>query len=615
MFDKASLKLGLDKAVLQSMSGRENATNGVQQLSKKEIEDLLRKGAYGALMDEEDEGSKFCEEDIDQILLRRTHTITIESEGKGSTFAKASFVASGNRTDISLDDPNFWQKWAKKAELDIDALNGRNNLVIDTPRVRKQTRLYSAVKEDELMEFSDLESDSEEKPSTKPRRPQDKSQGYARSECFRVEKNLLVYGWGRWTDILSHGRYKRQLTEQDVETICRTILVYCLNHYKGDENIKSFIWDLITPTADGQTRALVNHSGLSAPVPRGRKGKKVKAQSSQPMLQDADWLTTCNPDVLFQEDSYRKHLKHHCNKVLLRVRMLYYLRQEVIGDQADKILEGADSSEVDVWIPEPFHAEVPADWWDKEADKSLLIGVFKHEPPDLSTMIEPITEERASRTLYRIELLRKIREQVLHHPQLGERLKLCQPSLDLPEWWECGKHDKDLLIGAAKHGVSRTDYHILNDPELSFLEAHKNFAQNRGTGNVNTVSSVNPLGAGCSQTPPIVPSTPVQEEKTTEQTESKVEGSENPAAKEKPDIKEETDTADKDTKPDCDAEAEPGSVKCELKDIEMSTDVDPKSISEKGSEEDEEEKLDDDDKSEESSQPEGNALVRSILCA
>lgn len=31
------------------------------------------------------------------------------------------------------------------------------------------------------------------------------------------------------------------------------------------------------------------------------------------------------------------------SRVLLRVRMLYYLRQEVIGDQADKILEGADS--------------------------------------------------------------------------------------------------------------------------------------------------------------------------------------------------------------------------------------------------------------------------------
>ncbi|XP_036292893.1 chromodomain-helicase-DNA-binding protein 7 isoform X3 [Pipistrellus kuhlii] len=840
MFDKASLKLGLDKAVLQSMSGRENATNGVQQLSKKEIEDLLRKGAYGALMDEEDEGSKFCEEDIDQILLRRTHTITIESEGKGSTFAKASFVASGNRTDISLDDPNFWQKWAKKAELDIDALNGRNNLVIDTPRVRKQTRLYSAVKEDELMEFSDLESDSEEKPCVKPRRPQDRSQGYARSECFRVEKNLLVYGWGRWTDILSHGRYKRQLTEQDVETICRTILVYCLTHYKGDENIKSFIWDLITPTADGQTRALVNHSGLSAPVPRGRKGKKVKAQSSHPVVQDADWLAGCNPDALFQEDSYRKHLKHHCNKVLLRVRMLYYLRQEVIGDQADKILEGADSSDADVWIPEPFHAEVPTDWWDKEADKSLLIGVFKHgyekynsmradpalcflervgmpdakaiaaeqrgtdmladggdggefdrededpeykptrtpfkdeidefansppeekeesvelrstgkhsesnaelgqldwpntstlttrlrrlitayqrsykrqqlrqealtktdrrrrrpreevraleaereaiisekrqkwtrreeadfyrvvstfgvifdpmkqqfdwnqfrafarldkksdeslekyfscfvamcrrvcrmptkpddEPPDLS-MIEPITEERASRTLYRIELLRKIREQVLNHPQLGERLKLCQPSLDLPEWWECGRHDRDLLVGAAKHGVSRTDYHILNDPELSFLDAHKNFAQNRGPG---SMSALNPLAVGFGQTPAVLSSAHMQEEKVTGQTEGKVEEPDHAAAQEKPTMKEEEEDlegGDKDRKEDSEAEA--SSVKQELKGMEVNADSGPKSISEKGSEEDEEEKLEDDDKSEESSQPEAGAVSR-----
>ncbi|KAM6454556.1 chromodomain-helicase-DNA-binding protein 7 isoform 2-T7 [Liasis olivaceus] len=842
MFDKASLKLGLDKAVLQSMSGRENATNGVQQLSKKEIEDLLRKGAYGALMDEEDEGSKFCEEDIDQILLRRTHTITIESEGKGSTFAKASFVASGNRTDISLDDPNFWQKWAKKAELDIEALNGRNNLVIDTPRIRKQTRLYSAVKEDELMEFSDLESDSEEKPSIKLRRPQDKSQGYARSECFRVEKNLLVYGWGRWTDILLHGRYKRQLTEQDVETICRTILVYCLNHYKGDENIKSFIWDLITPTADGQTRALVNHSGLSAPVPRGRKGKKVKAQSSQPVLQNADWLASCNPDALFQEDSYKKHLKHHCNKVLLRVRMLYYLRQEVIGDQADKILEGSDSSEIDIWIPEPFHAEVPTDWWDKEADKSLLIGVFKHgyekynsmradstlcflervgmpdakaiaaeqrgtdlltdggdggdfdrededpeykptripfkdeidefanspsdkeesielhagkhsensadfgqlywpntstlttrlrrlitayqrsykrqqmrqealmktdrrrrrpreevraleaereaiitekrqkwtrreeadfyrvvstfgvifepikqqfdwnqfrafarldkksdeslekyfscfvamcrrvcrmpakpdeEPPDLSTVIEPITEERASRTLYRIELLRKVREQVLHHPLLAERLKLCQPSLDLPEWWECGKHDKDLLIGAAKHGVSRTDYHILNDPELSFLDSHKNFAQNRGGGNLTTISLLNPLGVCCSQSMSIIPTSLVQDEKSGEQAEVKLEGAEKIPAKEKSGSKEEEEAADVAVKSDKEeAEAEAAPVKCEIKDIELSTEVDPKSISEKGSEDDEEEKLDDDDKSEESSQPEAGMISR-----
>lgn len=38
---------------------------------------------------------------------------------------QASFVASGNRTDISLDDPNFWDKWAKKADIDVDMVNGR----------------------------------------------------------------------------------------------------------------------------------------------------------------------------------------------------------------------------------------------------------------------------------------------------------------------------------------------------------------------------------------------------------------------------------------------------------------------------------------------------------
>ena len=45
-------------------------------------------------MEEDYEGSKFCEEDIDQILLRRTTTITIESEGKGSTFAKVCSVGA-----------------------------------------------------------------------------------------------------------------------------------------------------------------------------------------------------------------------------------------------------------------------------------------------------------------------------------------------------------------------------------------------------------------------------------------------------------------------------------------------------------------------------------------
>uniref|UniRef100_A0A8D0CYS6 Chromodomain helicase DNA binding protein 6 n=1 Tax=Sander lucioperca TaxID=283035 RepID=A0A8D0CYS6_SANLU len=376
MFDKASLKLGLDKAVLQDIN-RKGSLNGVQQLSKLEVEDLLKKGAYGALMDEEDEGSKFCEEDIDQILQRRTQTITIQSEGKGSTFAKASFISSGNRTDISLDDPNFWQKWAKIAEVEIDSKSEKESLVIDTPRVRKQTRHYNSFEDDELMEFSELDSDSEERPC-RTRRLGERSRRYLRAECFRVEKNLLIFGWGRWKDILNHGRFKWHLAERDMEVICRALLVYCLRHYKGDDKIKSFIWDLITPTKEGQDQALLNHSGLSAPVPRGRKGKKLKNQLNVSEVKNADWLVHCNPEVVLQDESYKKHLKQHCNKVLLRVRMLYYLKVEVLGDAANQAQEGIPASKLEVSLPDIDYIEIPATWWDAEADKSLLIGVHKH---------------------------------------------------------------------------------------------------------------------------------------------------------------------------------------------------------------------------------------------
>ena len=34
---------------------------------------------------------------------------------------QASFVADGS-ADISIDDPDFWEKWAKKAHLDLDQL-------------------------------------------------------------------------------------------------------------------------------------------------------------------------------------------------------------------------------------------------------------------------------------------------------------------------------------------------------------------------------------------------------------------------------------------------------------------------------------------------------------
>lgn len=91
----------------------------------------------------------------------------------------------------------------------------------------------------------------------------------------------------------------------------------------------------------------------------------------------------------------------------------------------------------------------------------------------------PITEERASRTLYRIGLLRRLRERVLPHPSLEERLPLAPPTSELPAWWNIPDHDRQLMLGAAVHGVSRTELSIFSDPQFTFNQAREEFIQNQ----------------------------------------------------------------------------------------------------------------------------------------
>uniref|UniRef100_A0A1A9ZZF1 Chromo domain-containing protein n=1 Tax=Glossina pallidipes TaxID=7398 RepID=A0A1A9ZZF1_GLOPL len=457
MFDKASLKLGLDKAVLQSMNTHASKDGSNKQLSKKEIEDLLKKGAYGAVMDDDNAGDKFCEEDIDSILQRRTQVITMESE-KGSTFSKASFAASGNRSDITIDDPDFWTKWAKKADIDpeICERDETEDLVLSEPRRRTQIKRYG---HEDVMDVNSDDSSNDNSDeeggiglrSTRRARKEKRDRcrekkanddyiprerdalaalgleeiqygNWAKSECFKVEKGLLSFGWGRWPEILDLGQFKRGWREIDIEDCARIILLYCLQVYKGDEKIKTFIWDLITPTEDGEIQKISrDHSGLHNLVPRGRNGGKTQKEFStvagaettplivspnstslvniptatkssvaliekEPIVrspqnpQDPNhWSKQDKYDAdAYLEGAYKKHLSRHANKVLLRVRMLYYIQHEVIGDLVQQIKENTPASELPI-RPPTMVDQVPASWWNPACcDKSLLVGTFKH---------------------------------------------------------------------------------------------------------------------------------------------------------------------------------------------------------------------------------------------
>jgi len=128
MFHTASLKLGLERAVLSqnreqqnedSEDGTKSTRASEREAQAKEIDNLLKKGAYDVFRDEDDkEAEKFMDTDIDQLLEKSSKTVTYgatstSSLGNGlGSFSKASFVANTDdgEKDVDLDDPEFWSK-------------------------------------------------------------------------------------------------------------------------------------------------------------------------------------------------------------------------------------------------------------------------------------------------------------------------------------------------------------------------------------------------------------------------------------------------------------------------------------------------------------------------
>lgn len=61
--------------------------------------------------------------------------------------------------------------------------------------------------------------------------------------------------------------------------------------------------------------------------------------------------------------------------------MLFYIKHEIIGDdyatKLDIDPEALSHESIDLQLPD-VPMDLPAEWWDKTCDASLLIGVYKH---------------------------------------------------------------------------------------------------------------------------------------------------------------------------------------------------------------------------------------------
>lgn len=109
------------------------------------------------------------------------------------------------------------------------------------------------------------------------------------------------------------------------------------------------------------------------------------------------------------------------------------------------------------------------------------------EEKGLEGIIDDISEDHARLVLDRLELLSKLRE-TYKYTKLDERLLLCQRNLDTPDWWESGKHDKELIKAVLRHGLYNSEHFILNDPEYIFYDVEKKFTEDVELHNLKTIT-------------------------------------------------------------------------------------------------------------------------------
>ncbi|DBA03266.1 TPA: hypothetical protein N0F65_011625 [Lagenidium giganteum] len=115
MFDRASRKLGLEQAILGTASFNDSM-GPADKPSAEQLVELLKRGAY-ALMEDDDNASKqFEERDIETILKENARQRKLLAKNRkrkslgGMSVDRSMFVAEGSTGDIAVDDPNFWEK-------------------------------------------------------------------------------------------------------------------------------------------------------------------------------------------------------------------------------------------------------------------------------------------------------------------------------------------------------------------------------------------------------------------------------------------------------------------------------------------------------------------------
>ncbi|KAG4093180.1 SNF2 family N-terminal domain-containing protein [Neocallimastix lanati (nom. inval.)] len=348
MFDRAGLKLGLDKAILQKMDvyGNDDHSKPPSSLSPKEIEELLKRGAYGALMDDE-ESVKFCEEDIDQILERRATVVRHDTGERSSIFSKATFSVSQNDEDVDVNDTNFWDKFAKKANLEeVYEPSESEKLIVFERRHRKQVQRFGIQNEEIEQYFSEVDDEH-------PKKKNEKVYPWCYTERVRFERCLMQYGYGSWNKIIK--QFSRR-SVNDLKACAHSLVQFCLEAEKCNADLLKDIKEIFAmpeniPSYENGTPMERSKLIIDPDIPYLKATKKQISEFKS-------FLIDANED-------YKQHLKKKAKNLLSRLQLMHVIH--------NRIMKRSPEEKFPTMLSAP-----PTDWWGEQEDRDLIKGVHKY---------------------------------------------------------------------------------------------------------------------------------------------------------------------------------------------------------------------------------------------
>jgi len=319
MFTRASMKLGLEQAIFGSADKEEKSASA----SRKEIEDLLKHGAYRLFTDDDGRAKQWSSDSITDILARSEQKL-IESAEKSpegasvgpSTFATATFVEEGGSADgVALDDPDFWQKLMPE----IAAAEEERRVEVEELMAKMQAAERLALEKQNFPNAFD----------------------WSWGERKRVVSALVSFGWGSWELIKEHSQIKENKTTAHVKLFCRMYVEEMLKSASG-ELFPNFIAALTIPADEDET---------SLPDEEGR-----------------DFLS-----FIMAEQGFENFVRGRASDDLSRLELLQG------GIDAVTKAGGFENALTAERMPIPeLHADRLSDWWTEDHDRALVVGTLKH---------------------------------------------------------------------------------------------------------------------------------------------------------------------------------------------------------------------------------------------